>query len=220
MSRNPQAYADDQTEGQVSPEKLEAEINLAQKFEHPESVLPQESSTTGGGSSQKMLTPSEALRQRHQHLQSIHVLATQFGAKVVDVSETCIIVEMSGKTSRVDAFLSLVKPFGIIESARTGTSSSMHMLYSTPLPSLSCSFLWTTLLTCGVINRYYGHAPYTPCSLARRRHLRRRSRCHRRQLTPSRLNVLRIYPSCLLRHSSSWLCPTLQTTICGHLKLS
>ncbi|EIM81193.1 acetolactate synthase [Stereum hirsutum FP-91666 SS1] len=120
MGRNPQAYADDQTEGQVSPEKLEAEINLAQKFEHPESVLPHESSTTGGGSSQKMLTPSEALRQRHQHLQSIHVLATQFGAKVVDVSETCIIVEMSGKTSRVDAFLSLVKPFGIIESARTG----------------------------------------------------------------------------------------------------
>jgi len=37
------------------------------------------------------------------------------------VSENSIILEMSGKTSRVEAFLSLVKPFGIIESARTGT---------------------------------------------------------------------------------------------------
>jgi acetolactate synthase-1/3 small subunit len=49
------------------------------------------------------------------------VLANQFGARIVDVSENSIILEMSGKTSRVEAFLSLVKPFGIIESARTGT---------------------------------------------------------------------------------------------------
>ena len=58
---------------------------------------------------------------RHQHLQSLHVLANQFGARIVDVSENSIILEISGKTSRVEAFLSLVKPFGIIESARTGT---------------------------------------------------------------------------------------------------
>jgi acetolactate synthase I/III small subunit len=31
-----------------------------------------------------------------------------------------VIVEMCGKTSRVEAFLSLVKPFGVLESARTG----------------------------------------------------------------------------------------------------
>jgi acetolactate synthase small subunit len=66
------------------------------------------------------LTPSEALRLRHQHLQSIDALARQFGARLVDVSENSVIVEMSGKTTRVEAFLSLVKPFGIIESARTG----------------------------------------------------------------------------------------------------
>jgi acetolactate synthase-1/3 small subunit len=54
-------------------------------------------------------------------LQSLHVLANQFGARIVDVSENSIILEMSGKTSRVEAFLSLVKLFGIIESARTGT---------------------------------------------------------------------------------------------------
>jgi len=73
------------------------------------------------GAAAKPLTPSEALRLRHQYLQSLHVLAGQFGARIVDVSEHSIILEMSGKTSRVEAFLSLVKPFGIIESARTGT---------------------------------------------------------------------------------------------------
>jgi acetolactate synthase I/III small subunit len=108
--------------------KLERETALARHFEesnrpHPPSAFPSSSSTSSpaaeGG---KPLTPSEALRMRHQHLQSLHVLANQFGARIVDVSENSIILEMSGKTSRVEAFLSLVKPFGIIESARTGTS--------------------------------------------------------------------------------------------------
>ncbi|KAI0044339.1 acetolactate synthase [Auriscalpium vulgare] len=88
--------------------KLEREIELARHFTHSGEAHP------------TPLTPSEALRLRHQHLQSLHVLATQFGAKIVDVSENSVIVEMSGKTSRVEAFLSLVKQFGIIESARTG----------------------------------------------------------------------------------------------------
>jgi len=42
-------------------------------------------------------------------------------------------VEMSGKTSRVEAFLSLVKPFGIIESARTG----LMVMPRTPIARLS-----------------------------------------------------------------------------------
>lgn len=53
---------------------------------------------------------------------AIRTLADQFGAKIVDVSENSVIVEMSGKTTRVNAFLSLVKPFGVLESARTGES--------------------------------------------------------------------------------------------------
>jgi acetolactate synthase I/III small subunit len=117
--------------------KLEREMTLARHFEesiHP-SPPPSSSSSSSSSSSRatataddvvgaaeasKPLTPSEALRLRHQHLQSIHVLASQFGGRLVDVSENSVIVEMSGKTSRVEAFLGLVKPFGIIESARTG----------------------------------------------------------------------------------------------------
>jgi acetolactate synthase-1/3 small subunit len=144
-------YLDDQLAGGPSHEpraahrahaeqtKLERETALARHFEesnrphpHPRPTPSSSSSSTPSSSSSslttppavegaKPLTPSEALRMRHQHLQSLHVLANQFGARIVDVSENSIILEMSGKTSRVEAFLSLVKPFGIIESARTGT---------------------------------------------------------------------------------------------------
>ena len=68
----------------------------------------------------KSLTPSEALLQRCRHLHSLHSLVTQLGARLVNVSDHSVIVEITGKTTRVEAFLALVKPFGIIESARTG----------------------------------------------------------------------------------------------------
>lgn len=66
------------------------------------------------------LTPSEALRQKHAHLQNIATIAAQFQAKIVDVSNDAVIVEMTGKTIRVDAFLKLVRPYGILEAARSG----------------------------------------------------------------------------------------------------
>jgi acetolactate synthase-1/3 small subunit len=102
--------------------KLEREMALARHFEessrpHPASSPTDEGVVDEGG---KPLTPSEALRQRHQHLRSLHTLASQFGARLVDVSDHSVIVEMTGKTARVEAFLALVKPYGIIESARTG----------------------------------------------------------------------------------------------------
>jgi acetolactate synthase-1/3 small subunit len=43
--------------------------------------------------------PSEALRVRHQQLQSLHVFANQFGARIVDVSEHSIVLELCNKTS-------------------------------------------------------------------------------------------------------------------------
>ncbi|KAI9452484.1 acetolactate synthase [Lactarius psammicola] len=131
-------YLEDQLEGGPSHEpraahrahaeqqtKLEREMTLARHFEEsnkrPPIPPPPPSEEVGeGGVGGKPLTPSEALRQRHQHLHSLHTLANQFGARLVDVSDHSVIVEMTGKTTRVEAFLALVKPFGIIESARTG----------------------------------------------------------------------------------------------------
>ncbi|KAF5389498.1 hypothetical protein D9757_004352 [Collybiopsis confluens] len=99
-------------------EKLEREKVLAHNFElgaHPEAVeaeLRQSISTA--------LTPSQVLRLKHQHLHSISTLSSQFGGKIVDVSENSVIVELTAKTNRVEAFLGLVRPFGILEAARTG----------------------------------------------------------------------------------------------------
>lgn len=105
------------------PSKLEREMALAHNFEHsadPSATALPIDSTHHTPSLPPTMTPSEALRIKHQHLHSISVLAAQFGAKLVDVSDNSVIVEMSGKTNRVEAFLSLVKPFGVLESARTG----------------------------------------------------------------------------------------------------
>lgn len=48
------------------------------------------------------------------------MLAKQFGGKIVDLSNDSVIVEMAAKTERVDAFLKLVRPYGILEAARSG----------------------------------------------------------------------------------------------------
>ncbi|KAL1960222.1 hypothetical protein VTO42DRAFT_8765 [Malbranchea cinnamomea] len=66
------------------------------------------------------LPPSEALRHKHEHLKAITFLTHQFGGKVLDISANNCIVELSAKPSRIDSFLKLISPFGILESTRTG----------------------------------------------------------------------------------------------------
>jgi acetolactate synthase-1/3 small subunit len=43
-----------------------------------------------------------------------------FRAKVVDVSKRSVVVEVTGTPEKVDTFERLVRPFGLIEMARTG----------------------------------------------------------------------------------------------------
>jgi len=97
---------------QYRSSKMQRETALAEHFEHAAAPAPLETPAA--------LTPTETLHLKSQNLQSINVLAAQFGGKLVDVSENSVIVELAGKSSRMNAFLSLLKPFGIIESARTG----------------------------------------------------------------------------------------------------
>lgn len=66
------------------------------------------------------LAPSEALRLKHQHLETITYLTHQFGGKVLDISTNNCIIEVSAKPNRIDSFMKLISPFGILESARTG----------------------------------------------------------------------------------------------------
>ncbi|KAI5302739.1 hypothetical protein KEM56_000404 [Ascosphaera pollenicola] len=90
------------------------------------------------------LAASEALRHKHEHLDAITHLTHQFGGKVLDISTNNCVVEVyvlksslspypmfgsfanidsfysSAKQSRIDSFLKLIAPFGILESTRTG----------------------------------------------------------------------------------------------------
>jgi acetolactate synthase I/III small subunit len=56
---------------------------------------------------------------RH-HRNELIELANVFRAKVVDVSEDQILIELSGTESKVEAFVELARPYGIVELARTG----------------------------------------------------------------------------------------------------
>ena len=43
-----------------------------------------------------------------------------FRAKIIDVGKNTMIVEITGKDNKIQAFIELVKPFGIVEIVRTG----------------------------------------------------------------------------------------------------
>jgi acetolactate synthase-1/3 small subunit len=47
-------------------------------------------------------------------------VVTLFRGKVVDVSEQSLIVELAGTEDKIEAFVELLKPYGIKELARTG----------------------------------------------------------------------------------------------------
>jgi acetolactate synthase-1/3 small subunit len=49
--------------------------------------------------------------------------ANIFRARVIDVSIESLIVEITGNPSKIDAFIDLMKPFGVKEVARTGITA-------------------------------------------------------------------------------------------------
>ncbi len=69
-------------------------------------MLVQVSTTANGGSS----------RSRNDVVE----LANLFRARVVDVSPDHLMVEMSGTENKIEAFIAMLEPYGIVELARTG----------------------------------------------------------------------------------------------------
>ena len=47
-------------------------------------------------------------------------LAEMFGARIVDVTNEVLLMEMTGSRDKVGAFIDLLAPFGIVEQMRTG----------------------------------------------------------------------------------------------------
>jgi acetolactate synthase-1/3 small subunit len=50
----------------------------------------------------------------------ISQLTDIFRGRIVDVAAETVIIEMSGQESKIEAFIEMVRPLGIIELARTG----------------------------------------------------------------------------------------------------
>lgn len=53
----------------------------------------------------------------------IYSIIEPFRASVIDVSKDSIIIQLTGETEKVEAFIDLIKPYGIRELARTGTTA-------------------------------------------------------------------------------------------------
>ncbi|MCX8150078.1 MAG: acetolactate synthase small subunit [Candidatus Bathyarchaeota archaeon] len=58
-------------------------------------------------------------KERSDIISCVHV----FRGRVVDVSPVSLMVEITGTSDKIDAFLNLMKTFGIIELARTGITA-------------------------------------------------------------------------------------------------
>ncbi|KAG8914310.1 hypothetical protein FRC01_004128 [Tulasnella sp. 417] len=100
---------------------LQKEASLAQTFENGGTTsLPAPPSASEPDALSKAKSLSEVLRNRHIYFAAIRAITDQFGGKIVDIAESNVIVELSGKSSRVEAFLGLMRPFGVLEAARTG----------------------------------------------------------------------------------------------------
>jgi acetolactate synthase-1/3 small subunit len=56
--------------------------------------------------------------------------ATIFRGRIVDVSRDSMIIEITGSPTKIDAFVELVKPYGIKEFARTGVIAMSRGLKS------------------------------------------------------------------------------------------
>lgn len=67
----------------------------------------------------QVTTTGKAPGSRH-HRNELIELAKVFRAKVVDVSEDRLMIELSGTEEKIEAFAELARPYGIVELARTG----------------------------------------------------------------------------------------------------
>jgi acetolactate synthase-1/3 small subunit len=50
----------------------------------------------------------------------IALLVEMFRGRVVDISSTTMMIEISGQEQKIEAFIDLMRPYGIVELARTG----------------------------------------------------------------------------------------------------
>lgn len=58
-----------------------------------------------------------------QNRSEIYALIEPFRASVIDVSKDSLTIQITGESDKIEAFIELLKPYGIKELARTGTTA-------------------------------------------------------------------------------------------------
>ncbi|QED48831.1 acetolactate synthase small subunit [Cytobacillus dafuensis] len=53
----------------------------------------------------------------------IYSLIEPFRANVIDVGKESLVIQITGESEKIEAFIELIKPYGIKELARTGTTA-------------------------------------------------------------------------------------------------
>ena len=53
----------------------------------------------------------------------IYSLIEPFRASIIDIGKDSLVIQLTGETNKIEAFLELIKPYGIKEIARTGTTA-------------------------------------------------------------------------------------------------
>lgn len=53
----------------------------------------------------------------------IYALIEPFRANVIDVGKDSLVIQITGESEKIEAFIELIKPYGIKELARTGTTA-------------------------------------------------------------------------------------------------
>jgi acetolactate synthase-1/3 small subunit len=60
------------------------------------------------------------VKASHQQRTEIVLLVEMFRGRVVDISPENLLIEISGQERKIEAFIELMRPYGILELARTG----------------------------------------------------------------------------------------------------
>ncbi|PDM41862.1 acetolactate synthase small subunit [Parageobacillus toebii] len=63
--------------------------------------------------------------------QEIYTLIEPFRASIVDVSKDSLVIQVTGESEKVEALIELLRPYGIKEVARTGTTAFTRGLQKT-----------------------------------------------------------------------------------------
>ena len=63
------------------------------------------------------------LRTNERQRSQIKEICEIYEAKIVDLTKSSLIIELTGKPGKIDAFLDVLAPYDIIEQCRTGVTT-------------------------------------------------------------------------------------------------